>query len=91
MDGRRWSLPTRLYSDVWVLRPGDALGPDDVERRLARLRYAPVPAPRVLPGPVRALAGAGSVVGVNPRETAYGRFPGRRRRGSSSRDGGSPA
>ena len=43
MDGRRWNLPTRLYSDVWVLRPGDALGPDDVERRLPRLRYAPVP------------------------------------------------
>ena len=50
MDGRRWSLPTRLYSDVWVLRPGDALGPDDVERRLSRLRYAPLPAPPVVPG-----------------------------------------
>ena len=25
MDGRRWNLPTRLYSDAWVLRPGDAL------------------------------------------------------------------
>lgn len=75
MDGRRWSLPTRLYSDVWVLRPGDALGPDDVERRLARLRYAPVSALPVTGG--RYLATRSRVVvGVNPRETAYGRFPG---------------
>lgn len=75
MDGRRWSLPTRLYSDVWVLRPGDALGPDDVERRLARLRYAPVPAPPIAGGRYL-LSRSRMVVGVNPRETAYGRFPG---------------
>ena len=75
MDGRRWNLPTRLYSDVWVLKPGDALGPDDVERRLSRLRYAPVPAAPVTGGrylPSRSRL----VVGVNPHETAYGRFPG---------------
>src|SRR5437016_4952006 len=42
MDGRRYSIPTRLYSDVWVLRPGDALSPDDVTRRLQRLHYAPI-------------------------------------------------
>jgi penicillin-binding protein 1B len=75
MDGRRWSIPTRLYSDVWVLRPGDALGPDDVERRLARLRYAPVPALPVSGGRYL-LSRSRIVVGVNPRETAYGRFPG---------------
>jgi len=75
MDGRRWSLPTRLYSDVWVLRPGDALGPDDVERRLARLRYAPVGALPVTGGRYL-LTRSRVVVGVNPRETAYGRFPG---------------
>lgn len=75
MDGRRWSIPTRLYSDVWVLQPGDALGPDDVERRLARLRYAPVPAPPVSGGRYL-LSRSRMVVGVNPRETAYGRFPG---------------
>ncbi len=75
MDGRRWSIPTRLYSDVWVLRPGDALGSDDVERRLARLRYAPVPAPPVSGGRYF-LSRSRMVVGVNPRETAYGRFPG---------------
>jgi len=75
MDGRRWSLPTRLYSDVWVVRPGDALGPDDVERRLSRLRYAPVPAPPVGSGRYFRTRSR-IVVGVNPRETAYGRFPG---------------
>jgi len=75
MDGRRWSLPTRLYSDVWVLRPGDALGPDDVERRLARLRYAPVDSLPVTGGRYL-LTRSRVVVGVNPRETAYGRFPG---------------
>ena len=75
MDGRRWNLPTRLYSDAWVLRPGDAMGPDDVERRLARLRYAPVPAAPVTGGRY-VLSRGRIVVGVNPRETAYGRFPG---------------
>lgn len=75
MEGRRWSIPTRLYSDVWILQPGDALGPDDVERRLARLRYAPVPAPPVSGGRYL-LSRSRIVVGVNPRETAYGRFPG---------------
>lgn len=75
MDGRRWNLPTRLYSDVWVLRPGDALGPDDVEKRLARLRYAPVTAPPVAGGRYLRTRSR-MIVGVNPRETAYGRFPG---------------
>ena len=75
MDGRRWNLPTRLYSDVWVLRPGDALGPDDVERRLARLRYAPLPAAPAVAGRwVRTKSRI--VVGVNPRENAWGRLGG---------------
>ncbi len=75
MDGRRWNLPTRLYSDAWVLRPGDALGPDDVERRLARLRYAPV-AELPVSGGRYLRTRSRIVVGVNPRETAYGRSPG---------------
>jgi penicillin-binding protein 1B len=75
MEGRRWSVPTRLYSDVWVLRPGDAYGPEDVERRLARLRYAPVATSPVTGGRYL-LSRSRIVVGVNPRETAYGRFPG---------------
>lgn len=79
MEGRRWSLPTRLYSDVWVVRAGDTLSPDDVLRRLSRLRYAVesgAPASSgVLPGHVVATRGR-VVVGVNARETPYGRFPG---------------
>jgi penicillin-binding protein 1B len=75
MEGRRWNIPTRLYSDAWVLRPGDAVGPDDVERRLARLRYAPVTVPPVGGGQYL-LSRSRIVVGVNPRETAYGAFPG---------------
>ena len=75
MDGRRWSLPTRLYSDVWVVRPGDALAPDDVTRRLARLRYAEVPKPPLEPGQY-ALSPGRVTVWVNDRETAWGRTPG---------------
>ncbi|HKC25649.1 MAG TPA: hypothetical protein VKF32_12945, partial [Thermoanaerobaculia bacterium] len=39
MSGRRYSVPTRIYSDVWVVRPGDRVGLDDVRRRLDRLGY----------------------------------------------------
>ncbi len=75
MDGRRWSLPTRLYSDVWVVRPGDALAPEDVTRRLGRLRYAEVPKPPLLPGQY-ALSPGRITVSVNDRETAWGKTPG---------------
>jgi penicillin-binding protein 1B len=75
MDGRRWNLPTRLYSDVWVVRPGDALSSDDVQRRLGRLRYAEVSTKEVTAGQFRRSAGR-LVVGVNDRETAFGRAPG---------------
>jgi penicillin-binding protein 1B len=72
MDGRRWSLPTRLYSDVWVVRPGDALAPDDVTRRLARLRYAEVPKPPLAPGQYARSPNRISIF-VNDRETAWGK------------------
>jgi penicillin-binding protein 1B len=75
MDGRRWSLPTRLYSDVWVVRPGDALAADDVTRRLGRLRYAEVPKPPLLQGQY-ALSPGRITVFVNDRETAWGKTPG---------------
>jgi penicillin-binding protein 1B len=75
MDGRRYSIPTRLYSDDWVLRPGDALSPDDVTRRLQRLRYAPIESGDVTAG--RYLGSRTRItVGVNDRETAYGLFAG---------------
>lgn len=75
MEGRRWNLPTRLYSDVWVVRTGDAVGADDLARRLDRLRYAATAASP--PGPGRYVASPGKlVVHANDRETAYGRAPG---------------
>jgi penicillin-binding protein 1B len=75
MDGRRWSLPTRLYSDVWVVRPGDALGVDEVLRRISRLRYAEMKTKAVSGGQYFAAPGR-LFVGLNDRETAYGRTPG---------------
>ena len=75
MDGRRWSLPTRIWSDVWVLRPGDALGSDDVLRRLARLRYTEAGSPEVKAGQIHPVKGR-ILVGVRSRETALGLFPG---------------
>ena len=75
MDGRRWSLPTRLYSDVWAVRAGDTLSVDDVVRRLGRLRYAEVPQPPVAAGQYTLLKGR-ILVTLNARETAWGRSPG---------------
>ncbi|HEX5854202.1 MAG TPA: hypothetical protein VFZ57_01165, partial [Thermoanaerobaculia bacterium] len=75
MDGRRWSLPTRLYSDVWAVRPGDTLSADDVVRRLTRLRYVEVPKPPVAAGQYAHVRGRIAVT-PNARETAWGRTPG---------------
>ncbi len=75
MDGRRWSLPTRLYSDVWAVRPGDTLSADDVVRRLTRLRYVEVPKPPVAAGQYARIHGRLAVT-PNARETAWGRTPG---------------
>jgi penicillin-binding protein 1B len=75
MDGRRWSLPTRLYSDVWAVRPGDTLSADDVVRRLTRLRYVEIPKPPVAAGQYAHVRGRIAVT-LNARETAWGRTPG---------------
>ena len=75
MDGRRWSLPTRLYSDVWAVRAGDTLSADDIVRRLGRLRYAEVSKAPVVAGQYALVKGR-ILVSVNPRETAWGRSPG---------------
>lgn len=76
MDGRRFSLPTRLFSDVWVVRAGDAVGLEDVQRRLLRLRYSPVEKEDE-PGPGRFSSSPGRlVVFPNDRETAQGRSRG---------------
>ncbi len=38
-DGRRWNLPSRIYSDVYVLRPGDAASLSTLAAKLERLYY----------------------------------------------------
>ncbi|HKB70421.1 MAG TPA: PBP1A family penicillin-binding protein [Thermoanaerobaculia bacterium] len=41
-NGRRWNLPSRIYSDVETLAPGLELTPDALVEKLGRLYYAPV-------------------------------------------------
>jgi penicillin-binding protein 1B len=38
-DGRRWSLPSRIYSDMAVWRVGDGGSPEKLSRKLERLLY----------------------------------------------------
>jgi penicillin-binding protein 1B len=38
-DGRRWNLPSRIYSDLWVLRVGDAASLAGLTAKLERLYY----------------------------------------------------
>ncbi len=38
-DGRRWSLPSRIYSDMAIWRMGDGGSPDRIVRKLERLLY----------------------------------------------------
>src|SRR5712692_6110276 len=38
-DGRRWNLPSRIYSDLFVLREGDFASPEKLAAKLERLLY----------------------------------------------------
>jgi penicillin-binding protein 1B len=38
-DGRRWNLPSRIYSDLLVLREGDFATPEKLAGKLERLLY----------------------------------------------------
>ena len=38
-EGHRWNLPSRIYSDMFVLRPGDAGSPEKLVAKLERLLY----------------------------------------------------
>jgi penicillin-binding protein 1B len=38
-DGRRWNLPSRIYSDLFVLRPGDGASVASLSAKLGRLYY----------------------------------------------------
>ncbi len=52
-DGRRWDLPSRIYSDLYVLRPGDAVSAAELQGRLARLYYQRVDSVPERPGRYR--------------------------------------
>jgi penicillin-binding protein 1B len=78
MSGRRYSIPTRIYSDVWLVRPGDKVGLDDVRRHLDRLGYIETKG-EASAGTFAVLRDGGRlVVGAKDRDTAYGHFPGMR-------------
>jgi penicillin-binding protein 1B len=38
-EGRKWNIPSRIYSDAFLLHPGRRLDPRDFEARLERLGY----------------------------------------------------
>lgn len=52
-DGQRWSLPSRIYSDVTLLYPGQQLRPQQVVERLTALGYQGRGKPPDQPGEFR--------------------------------------
>ena len=40
-EGHRWNLPSRIYSDIEVLRPGESGSPEKLVAKLERLLYQP--------------------------------------------------
>ncbi len=55
--GRRWSIPSRVYSDVTLLYPGLAVNRPALLRKLHRLAYRPVDHPPRQKGEMRVLGG----------------------------------
>jgi penicillin-binding protein 1B len=53
-DGRRWNLPSRVYSDLAVFRDGDAATADKLAGKLTRLLYQPETATPTRAGRFRA-------------------------------------
>jgi penicillin-binding protein 1B len=74
-DGRRWNLPSRIYSDVTVLRPGDAASETAIVSKLERLLYREQDTKPERPGHFRREGGALAVF------TRPFRYPGRQFRG----------
>jgi penicillin-binding protein 1B len=52
-DGRRWNLPSRIYSDLCALRPGDAASIPVLSAKLGRLFYQESERPPEWPGHFR--------------------------------------
>ena len=60
-SGRRWSVPSRVYSDSMILYPGQTIPKDVVVAKLTRLGYRPVESRPEIKGRFRA---AGSRIDV---------------------------
>jgi penicillin-binding protein 1B len=82
-DGRRWNLPSRIYSDLYVLRPGDAASIAGLTAKLGRLFYQETDAAPERPGHFRREKDA---LEIHTRGFPYpGRtFPGQRVRAAFS-------
>ncbi len=52
-DGRRWDLPSRIYSDLYVLRPGEAVSVAELQAKLERLFYQQIDGRPERPGRYR--------------------------------------
>ncbi len=74
-DGHRWSLPSRIYSDVAIWRVRDGGSPDRLARKLERLLYQEGTEPPPRPGWFRR---DGAAIEVWTRDF---RYPGRSLRG----------
>jgi penicillin-binding protein 1B len=70
-DGRRWNLPSRIYSDLYLLRAGDTASPAALTAKLGRLYYREVDGTPERPGHFRAERDAIEV------HTRSFRYPGR--------------
>ena len=70
-DGRRWSLPSRIYSDIYVLLPGETGSVEALAAKLSRLYYREDDAAPERPGRFRRFKDAIEV------HTRPFRYPGR--------------
>lgn len=78
-EGHRWNLPSRIYSDMFVLRPGDSGSPEKLVAKLDRLLYQPDEEAPSRPGHFRRRENA---VEVFTRDFQY---PGKDFRGAATR------
>ncbi len=78
-EGHRWNLPSRIYSDMFVLRAGDSVTADSLSARLERLLYQPDAAEPARPGHFRR---SGNAIEVFTRDF---RYPGKFFRGFPAR------
>jgi penicillin-binding protein 1B len=78
-EGHRWNLPSRIYSDMFVLRAGDGSSPEKLVGKLERLLYQ---ADDEAPARAGHFRRTGNLVEVFPRDF---RYPGKFFRGFPTR------